>query len=230
MNKERIHWIDIARGIFILAIVLGHILSNGKNMIRWWLFSFHVPAFFFLSGLCFNNGNQGFIDFLKKRIKSIVVPYVLMSLISIILFAVAGLIIPRINEFVEDPVSNIFALMYSNSNLYSLRYNLPLWFLPCLFSTEIMAYVAKMLADRLRSIWVYVVTMVFSVLATITIKVYLPWHIETACAMLFWFVSGILIRDIEPKILKNVSRSKKQLYLALSLIFVGGGYNLPEYP
>ena len=53
MRKERVAWIDIARGIMIISIVLGHVLADGK--IRWWLFSFHVPAFFFISGYCQRN-------------------------------------------------------------------------------------------------------------------------------------------------------------------------------
>lgn len=94
-NKERIHWIDIARGMCIIAIVIGHVYTDGY--LRWYLFSFHVPAFFYLSGLCFKE-NEEFAVFIIKRIKTIVVPYFFYSIISILIFWIAGRYINSLNE------------------------------------------------------------------------------------------------------------------------------------
>ena len=47
-NQKRIDWLDIAKGIAILCIIIGH--SFGKNRIGVFIFSFHMPLFFILSG------------------------------------------------------------------------------------------------------------------------------------------------------------------------------------
>lgn len=141
MEAKRIEWIDIARAIFIIAIVIGHTFSNPESNIRWFVFAFHVPAWFFISGLLFKPVKDvTLIKFLKKKLVTIVIPYVLMSLISILIFYFAGHIIPRINTIVDPPLDNLRAMLYSNSNLFSMRYNLPLWFLPCMFVLEIIGY------------------------------------------------------------------------------------------
>ena len=64
-NRKRINWIDVAKGIGIFIIVLGHVLKTG--FLRQLIFSFHVPFFFLLSGVTLNT-NQKFLNFVKKKI------------------------------------------------------------------------------------------------------------------------------------------------------------------
>ncbi len=44
---KRIEWVDIARGIGIILVILGHI---GIGKVGKFIYSFHIPLFFFLSG------------------------------------------------------------------------------------------------------------------------------------------------------------------------------------
>lgn len=46
---DRLDWIDVARGIGILAVVVGHVWTRGG--LRDAMYSFHMPLFFLLSGL-----------------------------------------------------------------------------------------------------------------------------------------------------------------------------------
>ncbi len=54
VNKRirRVGWIDIARGICMLAIIAGHF---GVNWIGNIVFLFHLPVFFILSGYLFKD-------------------------------------------------------------------------------------------------------------------------------------------------------------------------------
>ena len=64
-NCNRIRWIDAARGLAMCMIVFGHAIPGG--MVKQFFYSFHVPVFFFLSGLLFRGGREkSFWDFLKK--------------------------------------------------------------------------------------------------------------------------------------------------------------------
>lgn len=48
---KRLDYIDAAKGIGILLMVLGHIWTDSCAEIVIWLYSFHVPMFFILSGM-----------------------------------------------------------------------------------------------------------------------------------------------------------------------------------
>jgi len=48
----RIAWIDVARGIGIIAVVVGHVWTRGA--VRDAVYSFHMPFFFLLSGYLFS--------------------------------------------------------------------------------------------------------------------------------------------------------------------------------
>ena len=58
--KKRIEFIDIAKGIAIICIILGHLGSNQINRI---VFTFHVPIFFIITGYFTNRiyNNKEFI-------------------------------------------------------------------------------------------------------------------------------------------------------------------------
>ena len=47
--RQRIDWIDTAKGLCMILVIVGHTLPYG-NLMRNFIFSFHMPAFFFLTG------------------------------------------------------------------------------------------------------------------------------------------------------------------------------------
>lgn len=50
--------IDVIKGFLIIAVIIGHILLGGldDNILRFFIYSFHMPAFFFISGYLLNLG------------------------------------------------------------------------------------------------------------------------------------------------------------------------------
>ena len=64
--KNRISYIDIAKGIGIFLVIWGHIILSGPayNII----YAFHMPLFFFLSGFVFSKNKFIFLV-LKLQIK-----------------------------------------------------------------------------------------------------------------------------------------------------------------
>lgn len=49
MTKQRIGYLDIAKGIGILLMIFGHI--DGGGVVQTWIYSFHIPLFFIVSGI-----------------------------------------------------------------------------------------------------------------------------------------------------------------------------------
>ncbi len=68
--------IDITKGIGIILIVFGHnwIVLHEKGELFRMIFSFHVPLFFFLSGIFLKASTQ-FRGFLLSRADSLLKPY-----------------------------------------------------------------------------------------------------------------------------------------------------------
>lgn len=46
--NKRIEWIDISKGLGMLLVIAGHTIALKYSSI---LYTFHMPLFFFLSGL-----------------------------------------------------------------------------------------------------------------------------------------------------------------------------------
>jgi|GEM_PF-2034223 fucose 4-O-acetylase-like acetyltransferase len=67
----RFDHIDIAKGILIIAVVLGHSLGDKESQVLYW---FHIPAFFFISGMLLTGKNFD-TDKLLKRMKMLLIPY-----------------------------------------------------------------------------------------------------------------------------------------------------------
>ena len=79
-KSERVEWIDCAKGIGIILVIMGH--SICPDTLLYWLYTFHMPLFFFLSGLTFNfDKYYEFKSFAINKIKSLLIPYALLSLI-----------------------------------------------------------------------------------------------------------------------------------------------------
>ena len=94
-QKGRIAWIDVAKGIGILLVCLGHLLGGLENgglvsvnnlgafrTTYFIIYSFHMPLFFFLSGLTFRVPiRSNYIDFILHKIFDLMLVYLIWSLI-----------------------------------------------------------------------------------------------------------------------------------------------------
>lgn len=102
-TKNRIHWIDYAKGIGIFLVVLGHVcrglvdseLLNASSptvkFVDQWIYAFHMPLFFFLSGLLIHSAaSKPWQFFLVDKVRTIVYPYLLWAILQSGLMSVAA--------------------------------------------------------------------------------------------------------------------------------------------
>ena len=77
--------IDIARGIGIILMVLGHVAMPHNSVI----FRFHMALFFIISGWCFSDKNiadvKSVVGFAVRKIKTLYLPYVLFNIVGCLL-------------------------------------------------------------------------------------------------------------------------------------------------
>jgi fucose 4-O-acetylase-like acetyltransferase len=103
-SGTRSNLVDIVKGLAIILVTFGH-TAQGMTHRGWWttpgaafsrafIYSFHMPSFFFVAGL-FVHGSitrRGALPFTLEKIKSVLYPY--------LLFAVTGLAIqPLVGRF-----------------------------------------------------------------------------------------------------------------------------------
>ena len=135
-NEKRIEYIDIAKGIGILLVVFGHVVFGGyyemphAQAFSNSIYSFHMPLFFIISGLCIKESK--ILDKLtvKKMTNAYLIPYVVWTVIYLLLFRVSGMV--RGKESIFSFNNGLFAHAISICGIA------PLWFLLALFIAEIL--------------------------------------------------------------------------------------------
>ncbi|MDW7696025.1 acyltransferase (plasmid) [Flammeovirgaceae bacterium SG7u.111] len=139
-RKQRLGWIDYARGIAIILVVYKHAVVgflSSKVEIHHFLFDFQemiynlrMPLFFMLSGVFIERSLQrrGFSEFLKYKANSIIYPFFVWGIIQVLIQIVAS---NYTNS--QKELSDILYLFYYP------RLIDPFWFLYTLFAV-VMAY------------------------------------------------------------------------------------------
>lgn len=141
---KRIEYLDIARGIGILLVVLGHndfgAISPFFHRV---IYSFHIPLFFFLSGY-FINTSVSFFDYFRKRFHSILKPY----LFTIFLIYFASVSFEKMGF--QTALGRIVKSLYGSIDYIDWA---QLWFLPNLFVVSLYAFIFIVLIGRLQNRW-----------------------------------------------------------------------------
>lgn len=126
--KNRIQWIDAAKFIGIYCIWLGH-MGEQAGLSYPFVFSFHVPLFFFLSGCVESLNHKDIRISIKKKTLSILIPFVIGAVVSIVYYYVKQNSVWGIRR-------NLLMLICGYPRNYVTIAG-SLWFLSCLYVMEI---------------------------------------------------------------------------------------------
>lgn len=219
MEKKviRLSWIDIAKGIAIILVVVGHFIqSYGKDLdfLLRLIYSFHMPVFFVISGLTFNWNSKALI-FIKKKVKALLFPYILFVIITFVYNVIAALLKGQLSEELEILNKSIFQTVFVTSDSYFIN----LWFLPCLFLALVFLYIIFhcIKNDIMRGI-------VCGIIAIASIRIhrmcvgYFPMCCDISGVALLWIYFGYIIHKF--KIYKRLEKLYSILFPALILIFL----------
>lgn len=223
-TKKRILWIDIAKAIGIYLIILGHVFEDATPL-RVAIYIFAVPLFFLLSGLTYKY-NPDQLAFIKKKMKSLYLPYIWVSIISIGVYLILGKFIGEAVEFnVPSILRSLWYMLYANTNYGIMMWNRPLWFIPTLFVSLIITNFIEIIESRwTKNIIVLLLTVLGMILSYY--RIFLPFQTEASLSMLIWIYVGINIKEYLLK--DNVKRNFKWIAITLGLIIIGfaiGFYN-----
>jgi polysaccharide biosynthesis protein PslL len=167
--SKRINYIDVARGIGILLVVMGHNdFAAISPFLHKLIYSFHMPLFFFLSGY-FLNTTIGFWNFVVKRFNSLLKPYY-FTIFLIYFFSISF-----------EKMSFATAITRTVKSLYAAGHYIDwvqLWFLPHLFVVSLYAYLFYQVAGRIRNRWIrWLILLLTLFVASLYLRSFYPFEI-----------------------------------------------------
>jgi len=187
----RMKWIDIAKGIGLYFVILGHLVSYGSHIFNW-IFSFHMPLFFLLSGITFRYSDN-FLATLKKIVLNLILPY-----FFIVIFCI------------------LFSLLFSEWAILSWRTTLievfykvqpeslhvgQIWFLFALAVVQIIFIIIRELGIKNKMLELIVILLFPTVV--LLFKYFEdrfnlprpPFKLDTAFMALLFFYIGVVIKE-----------------------------------
>lgn len=152
-HSKRLLFIDFLKGIAILCVVIGHIAAfNPKcNILIDFIYSFHMPLFFFISGYLYQKSSVIDIKFnVLKKISSLLVPYIAISILAIIIHGCS--------------VESIRGYFFSET-----RWGY--WFLPTLFILFLFLIIYRKILHEDKY---FILVVIFTEFCFLLLKKYLP--------------------------------------------------------
>ena len=143
--NNRVKYIDIAKGILIIFVLYGHVhwIFGGYKTVndhlylstRNWMYSFHMPAFFIISGFFMkNSADVPFRRYLLKKARTILLPYFAFEIFYRAVFVILGL------RTIRDACISLLKLeFYAKAD----------WFLLSLFIGSVLYFALRKVESKL---------------------------------------------------------------------------------
>ena len=164
----------------MILVLLGHlqndtIFSFSPHILSLcsWIFSFHMALFFIISGMLMAAKEEVKTDlkiFIRKRFKSIMIPYFWFSLIYIFI-VLYSLLIDKV-----VPLKTLFIQLWYVLGMYGMNV---LWFLPALFAGEIIFVFFTQRFKNHKSILIILILLFIAITAN-QARSYLPNNVEAS--------------------------------------------------
>lgn len=213
MGSKRLDWIDIAKGIAIILVIVGHTVPN-PSLLRHAIFSFHMPVFFILAGYTFRP--KPWRELLSESVPRLLVPYLVLALAwQMPTFLMSG-----------TPLTGGTLVSGLKTILFASGVDVPgfgvaavgmAWFLAALFTSRLLFNALMMLFDGyevgavLQSVTCTVIAFC-GLSVSRFLGVYLPLDLDLSCyiVLLMWVGYTVRQKGLEPSVNKP-------------LVFIGAG-------
>lgn len=193
--KQRFDYIDIAKGLGIILVILTHTVYPE---LMYYTSAFFVPVFFFCAGYTSSKKNGELKEIFFRHAIKLLKPYLFFNILLILYF----------HDF---SLRAIFGVFYSRYCLYPFGTepdichffivgNYPMWFLTCM----VIAYLLYYLIIYHPQHRYYIISIYLIITAIMEfLPILLPWSIDTAFLMAIVMYAGTLFRQHFPKGFNN---------------------------
>lgn len=184
--NNRMEWVDALRGFAILLVMWAHTYCPPGT----WIYSFHVPLFFVLSGFLFDERKcSDFPAFLKSKFIRFGIPYLAYSYcLTCIALAENLLKEGTLNwKFLLGPLISMRTTEWTGPHLGAM------WFLASILILEAVYGALVRLAVPLSVRWILGLA-AMAVASSRLLPFPLPWAADTVFVSLVFFVFGASLR------------------------------------
>jgi fucose 4-O-acetylase-like acetyltransferase len=196
---SRIDWIDAAKGLGIVLIVLGHIYSVAEpSPLYVFIYAFHVPLFFFIAGLTYRFDPPALPAFFRKKLRALLVPYLCYAALGYLFYlagywaaARSGLKLEQFNHGLLTPFLGIFYGSLGDGHLV----NTPVWFVIALFCTLMIGHLLRSLIPSFALRMLIALLLAASAQA-VAPHMKLPFSLGPALVGLVFFEAGVALQGL----------------------------------
>lgn len=207
--SKRIEWIDMAKVLTMFLVIFDH-LGLRDNSVHLWVWSYHLPAFFLLSGIFYKP--LPLKEQVKKDIYRLLLPVVLWYAIGLVSWQAFSTWYFHKDTFASEYLSTLISFINGTSMGFG-------WFMVCLFwiRIELNILCRTILCIRLCVALVVMPLMAWSI--TMYGNISLPYYIVNSLMAFPFFYIGYALSDQIKSL--NVSKLVSSLlfciFLALSV-------------
>ncbi|MGL6168633.1 MAG: acyltransferase family protein [Fusobacteriaceae bacterium] len=203
--------IDSLKGIGIVLVVLGH---HNNFILRNYIYSFHMPLFFFISGYLHRTENINF-EYLKRK-KSLIKKYFLGSSILFLFWMLIGRKVGLTAKFSGSIKDNLFGIFYGSSNLdigARMDWGVQMWFIPTIILT---GYFCNFLLKKQNIIFILI-----TLISLNFFKIKLPFNLENIIIVIPFYLIGYFSKVYSNSFLKNQKAKLMSILTATIIAFIG---------
>lgn len=192
-SKDRIGWIDIARGIGIFLVVFGHRVAGYTGLMARMIYGVHLPIFFIISGYIYDENkynNMNWSQFLKTMARKYLIPFYVFSVINFVLrlpLYHRGLSDNRGIELQQEQIKLIKQILWGDSWTGA-------WFLTCIFFSYIYLWLLKKCVDNYRDEIIVAVVLVVIARILYLLKFDYPFNMDIALYGCVFMLTGSYLR------------------------------------
>ncbi|WP_342042163.1 acyltransferase family protein [Bacillus sp. OTU2372] len=216
--SKRLDWLDIGKGLGMLLVMLGH--ADIPTPLKTYIYTFHMPLFFFLSGYLYNKEKFPSLKvFFKKRTKSLILPYLSFSFMAYLWFLLLNYI--GLVNYKKNLLTPLLGSVIAERKSIWTVHTGALWFVACLFCTELLFYFIAKIGRTEKAIGFFLLVM--SVVGCFYNKMVgqpLPWNIDVAMISVGFYGAGYLFKKYN-KYLERFNHLKALVLLLIVNLFTG---------
>lgn len=198
--KKRLDWLDIAKGLGIIAVVLSH--SQCSSLI-WIVSACYVPVFFVCSGYTLRRKqDQSFKMFVKQKTRRLLLPYVLGMILILAFNFLAGMVLHQPFDVFRSTIGALYSRAElfpdgTDNNIMMLPMNSqPMWFLTALLISLVSTWPLLRWRDK-RSSAFMVALLLFTAYLFSLLPILLPWSIDCMPVFVIMILFGSFVRNHE---------------------------------
>ena len=220
IKNKRIDWIDVIKGLAMFIVIFGHTFPSNNGLIRKYIYSFHMPLFFLISGFTAKKDlTLDFRSFVIKKINNLLIPYFIINIVSILFVY----ILTKIGVLDSVPMLEyLVGTFYGCTDVYQMI-NGPTWFILSLFIVEVLFYLINKVSKNNKEIFIFsIICAIISYVNSIsTFQVRLPWHINSSLTGVFFYCIGFLFISYCDKFSKIIDSKRNSLIVGFILGVIG---------